>query len=100
MADNIPIFLDTNILLRYSIVEAPEHARIRLAVERLLKEGYELWISRQVIREFCVVLTRPQTFITTLSAAEAASHIRKLLLFFRVADETASVTEHLISLME
>ncbi len=54
-----PIFLDTNIVLRYNTLEMPGHERVRLAVEKLLRLGYELWISRQVLREFSAVLTRP-----------------------------------------
>lgn len=100
MADNPAIFLDTNILLRFNIIEMPEHAQVRLAVERLIQDDYQLWISRQIVREFSAVLTRPQTFMKPLTASEVAGRIRTLLPLFNVADETASVTDHLMHLME
>lgn len=100
MAANPAIFLDTNILLRFNIVEMPEHAQVRLAVERLIRDDYQLWISRQIIREFSAVLTRPQTFMNPLATTEVAARVRTLLPLFNVADETASVTEHLMRLME
>ena len=56
------VFLDTNVLVYATVASAPLHLIAAEAIERLEQEGGELWISRQVIREYLAVLTRPQTF--------------------------------------
>lgn len=99
VAKGAAVFLDTNVFLRFNVAEAPDHAIVRRAVKRLLDEDCILWISRQVIREFSVVLTRPQTFMTPLTAVDVAVRLRLLLPFFQIADETTLVTDHLLTLM-
>ena len=94
------VFLDTNVILRYNIIETPEYPQVRSAVDRLLNNGQQLWISRQIIREFCTVLTRPQTFLKPLTRAEVAARAKTLLSSFWVADETRPVTEKLLDLLE
>jgi predicted nucleic acid-binding protein len=94
------VFCDTNIVLRFTIREMPEHTLMRAAVGRLLAGDAELWISRQVIREFCAVLTRPQTFAVPLSGAAVVAFARSLPTSFRIADETAEVTTALLALLD
>lgn len=100
MAADNSVFLDTNIVLRYNVVEAPDHSKVRSAVENLLSERAQLWISRQVIREFSVTLTRSQGFGRTMDAPEVAGRVRNFLPFFQIADETAEVSDRLLSLMD
>jgi predicted nucleic acid-binding protein len=56
------IFLDTNVLVYASVREAPNHAAGRDFVEDCLARGVTLVISRQVLREYLAVLSRPQTY--------------------------------------
>jgi predicted nucleic acid-binding protein len=53
-----------------------------------------------VLREFCVVLTRPQTFPIPPQAAEVAARARVLSTLFHVLDETQQVTDNLLTLLE
>lgn len=94
------VFCDTNIIVRLNILESPEHEQIKQAVEVLLARDDELWVSRQVIREFAAVITRPQTFLKPFTTAEAAIRTKGIVNTFRVADETASVTDYWLNLME
>src|SRR4051812_9508912 len=100
VAKGAPIFLDTNIFLRYNIVEMPEHSAVSTAVKHLIDGGHLLWISRQVMHEFSVVLTHPQTFLKPFTSAEVAARLKLLLPLFPVADETAQVAAILLTLME
>jgi predicted nucleic acid-binding protein len=100
MAADNSVFLDTNVVLRYDVIEAPDHTRVPSAVEKLLADAAELWISRQVIREFSVTLTRSQGFGRTMDAPEVAGRVRNFLPFFQIADETGAVGDQLLSLME
>jgi predicted nucleic acid-binding protein len=62
------MFVDTNVLVYASARGAPCHDRARAA-----PAGREaLRISRQVLREFIAVVTRPQMWANPRTAAEAA----------------------------
>lgn len=56
------VFLDTNIPVYVNIAEAPLHDAALDAIRINEQAGPPLWISRQVLREYLAVLTRPGTF--------------------------------------
>ena len=58
-----------------------------------------LWISRQVLREFIAVRTRPQTFTHPSSSDEVIERVHYLEERFQLADDTSLVTEQLIKLL-
>jgi predicted nucleic acid-binding protein len=62
------IFLDTNVLGYADIVEDPLHAIALNAIQRREQAGTEVWISRQVLREYLATLSRPQTFSPPIPA--------------------------------
>lgn len=94
------VFLDTNVLIRATVESAPFHKEVYEAVNRLRKTDYNLWVSRQVLREYAAVLTRPQTYTTPLSPSTLTAQMRTLTQCFQVADETAQVSERLWALLE
>ena len=69
-------------------------------MSKLINSKVSLWISRQVLREFATVLTRPQVFMTALPPSDVAARIRSLQPNYRLADETAAVTQNWLSLLE
>ncbi len=99
MTTNAKVFCDTNVVIRLNVAETPEHEVVKTAFSRLLENKNSLWISRQVLREFCVVLTRPQTFPTP-NIVEVASRARRLAELFQVADETQQISNNLLKLLE
>lgn len=56
-------FVDTNILIRATLQSAPFHHQARSMILNLWDQDVELWISRQVLREYIANVTRPQTYI-------------------------------------
>lgn len=95
MAADNPLFLDTNVLIYASVLEAPEHQAVRGFVERHLAQGATLYVSRQVLREYLAVLSRPQSRFQsipkdTLLQWLAAWHDR-----CQVLDDTVAVMETL-----
>ncbi len=94
------VFIDTNILIYSSFWSAPLHAEARRRLEELESSGAILWTSRQVLREFLAVATRPGT-VTPSPAPDALSElIGRFESVFRIADDDASVTTLLIGLLE
>ncbi|MCL4256584.1 MAG: hypothetical protein KJ043_22700 [Anaerolineae bacterium] len=66
----------------------------------MIKHEYTLWVSRQIIREFGMVCTRPQTFMQMMTSYDTTLYMMRVMSIFEIADETASVTQNLISLMQ
>jgi predicted nucleic acid-binding protein len=100
IGDANAIFLDTNILVYANVSESPLHDVALQAIQSRYDTGVELWISRQVLREFLRTLTRPQAFINPRPIATIIERVRFFQTQFRVADDTLEVTERLLSLIE
>ncbi len=100
--DDLPpaLFLDTNVLVYAASLGAPLHLRASEEVRKRYESGQELWVSRQVLREYLATLSRSQTFARPKPARELASDIRYFLKKFKIAEEGAAVTEKLLELIE
>ena len=93
------LFVDTNVLVYANVLEAPLHERALGAIHAAQQAGRPLWISRQVIREYLMVMTRPQAF-ENLSRTTVLEQIEQFIAQFQVADDTPAVTAHLLALMQ
>jgi predicted nucleic acid-binding protein len=77
--DKTRLFIDTNGLIRLHVQTAPDHQTVQNMLKMWVMNGHELWISRQVIREYANVLTRSQTYSEpALVATMLAYQIPKL----------------------
>jgi predicted nucleic acid-binding protein len=94
-----PVFLDTNILVYANVASAPWHKETQARLNQLWDAGHPLWISRQVLREYLAVLTRPQTFSQPQPTAVVAERVRFFAKRFQVAEESDLVTENLLALV-
>lgn len=97
---SLPIFLDTNVLLRANIRSAPDHTKILTRLQQLAKQGAELWVSQQVLREYLATVTRQQTFMTPLPPPIAVRRIRYFRSRFKVAVDTPQVMDYLLQLAQ
>jgi predicted nucleic acid-binding protein len=95
-----PIFLDTNVLVHVSRPGIAEHKRARAALGRLEAEGGELWISRQVLREYLAAVTRPQATAPSLPMATAITDVRQFQSAFSIAEDGGAVLDRLLTLLE
>ncbi|MBK8020265.1 MAG: type II toxin-antitoxin system VapC family toxin [Chloroflexi bacterium] len=92
-------FVDTNVFLRANIVGMDGYTECDALIKRYWREGAELWISGQVIREFLVQVTHPNTMKTPLAIEEVVALLRAVISLFRVADETTAVRAELLNLL-
>jgi len=90
--------VDTNVILRADYKEVMLHNEADALIRQARKDGYQLWISRQIIREYIVQITRPGFLKVPLTPLKVESQVNALRLVFRVADETDAVTSKLIEL--
>ena len=92
------MFIDTNVLIKARILEAPDHDIARERLSRALQECEPLRISRQLVREHLPVVTRPQSWPVAITREEAIEDARRLLGSFEVLEDGPIVTESLLSL--
>lgn len=94
-----PVFVDTNVLTRATIVTAPLHTEAQAALVQLRREGRDLWISHQVIREYLANATRPQTYSQPIPAEQLLEQVKRFRTNFRVAEDTTAVIDQLVLLL-
>ena len=96
--DDKPLFIDTNILVYANVIETPFHEQALAVINSAHEAGRTIWISRQVIREYLVTLTRAQVF-ENLPRTTVLKQMDQFVERFQVADDTAAVTTQLVKLM-
>jgi predicted nucleic acid-binding protein len=92
------IFLDTNILVYLSNEESMFHEGV-LEIFKQVVEKYDLWISRQVLREYAVVMSRQEFYHRILTPQEVVADITKWEQSLNVIDETKDITNNLKNLL-
>ena len=92
------MFIDTNVLVNARILEAPDHQIARGSLERAFQELEPLRISRQVVREYLSVVTRPQVWAVAISLEDALDDVNRLIGSFEILEDGPVVTESLITL--
>ncbi|MEH2170888.1 MAG: hypothetical protein V7K41_30405 [Nostoc sp.] len=91
IGDANSVFLDTNILVYASQIQSPFHQAAIEAIQGFYDAGVDLWISRQVLREYLATLTRPQQFTNPLPIAIVIQDLRYFYNRFRVAEDNSQV---------
>ncbi len=92
------MFIDTNVLVNSRFVEAPHHSPARAELERVLRSSEPMRISRQVVREYLSVVTRPQVWSGAVTREDALDDADRLISNFEVLEDGPPVTELLIAL--
>ena len=95
-----PLLIDTNILVFSSESRAPFHETAVQAISAHYGAGTELWVSRQILREYLAALTRPQTWGSPQPISRLVADVRSFEAVFHVAEDRSEVTAHLLSLLE
>ncbi len=96
------VFLDTNVLVYATIPQSPIYQIAQNAILGHKQAGDEIWISRQVIREYLATLTRPNTFTSLGKPIPIETLLAEVRLFesqYRVAEDNHVVTRELLNLM-
>ena len=92
------MFVDTNVLVISSEPDAPEHNLARELVASALASGEPVCISRQVLREYMAVLTRPQPWGGLLPMERVLASVEQYLQEFQVLEDGPEVTDWLLTL--
>ena len=92
------MFIDTNVLVNSRIPSAPDHSIARDILRRAFRDPEPLRISRQVIREYLSVVTRPQTWPVNISREDALDDVSRLIGSFEILEDGPTVTDWLVTL--
>jgi predicted nucleic acid-binding protein len=97
MADNL--FVDTNVLIYANNGLSPFSSIARAKLNEALDNYERLWISRQVIREFAVVVSREMLFAGSLDYNQLDDIVQQFERNFWLAEDDQMVTKTLFSLI-
>lgn len=95
-----PVFVDTNVLVYARLALSPFNLAATNYLDRLTQDGVELWISRQVLREYLATMTRPGMVSTPLPPGVLVSDVRYFSQHLRVAEDGPAVMAELLSLLQ
>lgn len=90
-------FVDTNVLVYAAARSAPLRDQARNALARLASNE-PLLVSRQTLREYIAVMTRPQTWGNPLTLAKAIADTTAFIQRFTVLEDGPPVWDRLIEL--
>ena len=99
MSGNV-VFVDTNVLIYANVADSPLHEVALSAIVSRYAAGVDIWISRQILREYLAVLTRRDVIVEPKPVSLLVERIRFFEKYFQVAEDTPQVTEKLLSLVE
>ena len=92
------MFVDTNALVRARFRASPFHEAARAALARAGLDSEPIRISRQVVREYLVTVTRPQDWSDPLPVAAALRDVEWLRSTFEILEDGERVTNMLVAL--
>lgn len=92
------MFIDTNVLVRARFAVAPGHASARARLRDAVSGDQRPRISRQVVREYLAVVTRPQTWSAPLTMPDALRDVDWFTSTFDVLEDGPEVTRILTAL--
>jgi predicted nucleic acid-binding protein len=98
--DDSPIFIDTNVLVYANILAYPLHQIAADLIQSLIDADAELWLSRQVLREFIAAVTRPQTYGNPQPIEIVVARVRVFQAQFQVIEDNPQVTAQLLELLQ
>ena len=94
-----PVFVDTNNLIYAQQALSPFHAVATARLHNLAAAGHSLWISRQVLREYLAVMSRPGALTAPVPMVRLVADVQAFQRQFLIAEDGPGVTQHLLNLL-
>ena len=93
------VFVDTNVLVYVRSALSPFQAAAAARLHALTVSGDEMWVSRQILREYLAATTRPAAMTPPPPLANLLADVTGFLGRFQVAEDGAAVTSELHRLL-
>lgn len=94
------IFVDTNILVYANLARSPFHNQAVAKLKDLESMEVDLVVSRQVLREYLAVMSRPNTLTEEISTSSLVQDVRNFEASMIVLDEGPEVTAKLLETID
>lgn len=94
------IFIDTNILVYANLAQSPLHDHAVAHLRDFETTGHDLYISRQVLREYLAVMTRPGILTQEIPLSSLIQDVRGFEDGLIVLDDGPAVTAKLLETIE
>lgn len=94
------VFVDTNVIIYANLRQSEFYPYAMKWLEKLQKNGNNLWISRQVLREYLSAMTRQTEFTESISISNLIEDVHYFIDVFFVAEDSPQITNNLLSLIE
>jgi predicted nucleic acid-binding protein len=92
------VFVDTNILVYATQATSPHRDAARDGLRRFSTSERRLCLSRQILREYLSVVTRPQLFLKPVPMAEALADVAGFSTDFELLEDGPEVGKRLVEL--
>jgi predicted nucleic acid-binding protein len=92
-------FIDANILVYANLLHHPLHGQATARLLALAAARSEVWISRQVMREYLSAMTRPGAYTGSIPITSLIADVQRFERSHSVAEDRAAVTANLLSLL-
>ena len=93
------VFIDTNILIYANLLGSPFRSVAQAKLQAYEQAGIELWLSRQVLREYLAALTRPQVYTNPIPVSALIADVVRFEAEFLIAEDSPQVTQLLLALL-
>jgi predicted nucleic acid-binding protein len=93
------VFIDTNVLVYAHLPLSPYNPAAVSKLHGYAATGAELWISRQVLREFLAAMTRPGHLTGSIPLPSLLADVSRFQTQFLVAEDGPASTSHLLNLI-
>src|SRR5947209_555980 len=94
------VFVDTNLLVYANLTASPWHTAATTTLTGLQSAGAELWVSRQILREYLATMTRPGTITGMIPVTSLIADVQSFEASFRIAEDGPAATAHLLHLLQ
>ncbi len=94
-----PVFVDTNIMIYAQQALSPFHSPATTKLRDLAAAGHPLWISRQILREYLAVMSRPGALTAAVPMTSLIADVQAFERQFLVAEDGPVVMSHLLNLL-
>lgn len=94
------IFIDTNVLVYANNTLSPFCFSARAQLQQAFSNYESVWLSRQVLREFAVIISREMQSLGKIDFQLLESTIQRLEEDFFVAEDNQLITFRLLRLLE
>jgi predicted nucleic acid-binding protein len=94
-----PVFVDTNILIYAQQAGSPFNSLAKGKLIDLETAGCAPWISRQILREYLVAMSRPDGLTAPVPMSALVADVQGFQAQFYIAEDGPSVTDHLLQLI-